>query len=66
MDVVNEQKEVFEWILANPDYDFNSLFEMRYTNKELYEYFKVYYERILFLIKKYNNKEYTITPEDFS
>ena len=42
--VVEEEIEVFKWILENPDYDFNSLLESRYTKQELFEYFKIFYQ----------------------
>ena len=69
--VVNEQKEVFEWIFENPNYDFNGLFDNHYlerygfTNEEFLRYFKVYYDDLLFIIDKYNKKEFLIKSEDF-
>ncbi|WBX76586.1 hypothetical protein PG911_18540 [Tenacibaculum ovolyticum] len=73
MDVIKEQKEVFEWILAHPNYDFNALFDnyyleherYGYTNDEFYEYFKVYYDDLLFTLDKYSKKEFIIKLEDF-
>jgi hypothetical protein len=66
---LNNQIEVFEWILENPDYDFNSLFDgyfaQFYTNDELFNYFKVYHENILYKIKRYNEKKFIIKYSDF-
>jgi len=67
--IIKEQKEVFEWIFEHPNYDFNGLFDnyfaQFYSNKELLDYFKIYYKRVLFLEKKYSKKEFFIKPEDF-
>jgi hypothetical protein len=68
INVVNEQIEVFKWILEHPDYDFISLFEgyfaQFYTNEELFSYFKVYYEDINFILKRYNEKKFIIKYSD--
>lgn len=67
--IATENKEIFEWILNHPDYDFNSLFDnyykKYYSNQELYEYFKVYYKKTVFIIEKYNKKQFIIKPSDF-
>ncbi|WP_128330260.1 hypothetical protein [Apibacter sp. HY039] len=55
---------IFEWILAHPEYDFNSLFPTRYTNKELYVYFKIYHKDLLFMLNKFKKREYIITISD--
>lgn len=73
LDIVNEQKEVFEWVLANPNYDFNALFDNYYlehekygfTNEEFYDYFKIYYNDLLFILDKHSKKEFIIKIEDF-
>ena len=62
---VKETKEVMEWILQHPNYDFNSLLPTIYSNEELYEYLKVYYENILFEIDCYNRGKFIIKPSDF-
>jgi len=66
LDVVNEHKEVLEWILEHPEYDFNSLYETHYTNQELNRYFKVYYDKLIYMINRHNNKNYIIKPTDFA
>lgn len=65
MEIVNENKKVLEWILENPDYDFNSLFETHYTNQELFSYFKIYYQNLIYIINRYNKKDFIIKPDDF-
>lgn len=68
INIVKEEKEIFEWILDHPDYDFNALFDnyylkkemYNYTNEEFYEYFKVYYKTLIFKLEKYNKKDYLI------
>jgi len=66
---VNDQIEVFDWILENLDYDFNSLFDgyfaQFYTNEELSKYFKVYFESLKFVIKRYDEKKFIIKYSDF-
>lgn len=67
--IINEQIEIFKWILEHPDYDFNSLFDgyfaQFYTNEELFNYFKVYYEKNIFLLKRYKEKKFIIKYSDF-
>ncbi|VXB82615.1 conserved hypothetical protein [Flavobacterium sp. 9AF] len=64
IDYIEDQKVVFEWILENPDYNFNALFDgyfsQFYTNQELYDYFKVYTKKLIFMLEKYNKKDYLI------
>jgi|GEM_PF-1405424 len=64
MEIVNENKTVFEWILENPDYDFNSLFETHHTNEELLRYFKIYYQNLVYIIDRYHKKDFIIKPDD--
>ena len=68
LDIIKEQKEVFEWILQHPEYNFNALFEGYYipfySNKELFNYFNVYYQKIVFTLDKYNKKEFVIKLKD--
>ncbi len=69
INVINEQIVVFKWILEHPDYDFNSLFDgyfaQFYSNEELFNYFKVYFEDINFLLKRYKEKKFIIKLSDF-
>lgn len=65
LDVVNEHKEVFEWILDNPNYNFNGLFDTQFSNNELYNYFTIYYQDLLFKLDKFSKKEFFIKPSSF-
>ena len=66
-----EIKEIFEWIVQNPEYDFNKLFDnyysdkFGYTNNELYRFFKLYYMDIVYCSNKYNNNEFIVQYADF-
>jgi hypothetical protein len=62
--ILLEHKKIFEWILNNPSYDFNSLFETGFTNEELLKFFKVYYQNILSLIDMSQKGGELINPED--
>ena len=53
VEVLLESKEVFEWILKHPEYDYSQFTEYDYSNEILYNYFKIYYEDILFKLDKY-------------
>jgi len=74
IEILNDKIKVFEWILANPEYDFNALFDSYYlehekygyTNEELYKYFEIYYEDLLFTLDRYKRKEYIIKLDDYN
>jgi hypothetical protein len=51
-----------EWILDNPSYNFNGLFNTHYSNTELYNYFEVYYQDLVFILDNYNKKNFLIKP----
>jgi len=55
-----ETKRVFEWILEHPEYDYKTLIESDYSNEMLYNYFKIYYEDIIFTLDKYFSGDYLI------
>jgi len=67
----NEIIKILEWIIENPKYDFNKLFDnyylekFGYTNEELYKYLKVYHQNMIFCKQKYNKNEFTICYADF-
>ena len=73
INIISEEKEVLEWILDHPEFDFNSLFDnyylehesYSYKNEELLQYFKVYYETLIFKLNKYNKKEFLIKLSEF-
>lgn len=54
-------KQVFEWIIAHPEYNYKGLLESNYNNEELLRFFKIYYEYIIFRLEKYLNGDYLIT-----
>ncbi|KFF28052.1 hypothetical protein [Chryseobacterium vrystaatense] len=53
-------KQIFEWIMQNPEYDYKGLLESQYSNEELFRFFKIYYEYIIFRLDKYFNGDYLI------
>ncbi|GFD75538.1 hypothetical protein MHM83_02975 [Tenacibaculum sp. Mcav3-52] len=71
IELLKSKKEIFRWIVDNPNYDFNKLFDNyflinnNYSNNDIYEYAKLFYERIQFFIDKYDKKEFIIKYEDF-
>lgn len=53
VDIVLRNKEVFEWIIQHPEYDYKGLLESRNSNEELFRFFKIYYEDIIYTLNKY-------------
>ncbi|AZB31174.1 MULTISPECIES: hypothetical protein [Chryseobacterium] len=60
IDIVLKNKEIFEWIIQHPEYDYKELLESPYSNEELFRFFKIYYESIIFKLNKYFSGDYTI------
>lgn len=60
IDIVLRNKEVFEWIIEHPEYDYKSLLESHYSNEELFRFFKIYYEDIIYTLNKYFSGDYLI------
>lgn len=56
--------EEVDWAIENPNYDFNSILETDYSNKMLYDWFKIYKQNLLFIIDKFNQGQYVITADD--
>jgi len=53
-------KKSFEWIIENPNYDYKELLESPYSNEELFRFFKIYYEDIIYTLNKYFSGDYVI------
>ena len=68
---ISKSIKIFKWVVENPDYGFNQLFENYYENKfgytdnDLYNYFKLYYKNLKFCLVKYERKEFIIRFSDF-
>jgi hypothetical protein len=62
---IDNQKEIISWLLNNPDYDFKSVNYTEFNNSEIFNYLKVYYDDLLFILDKYKKKEFIIRYEDF-
>ncbi|MDQ0783950.1 hypothetical protein [Chryseobacterium sp. W4I1] len=60
IDIVLRNKEVFEWVIQHPEYDYKSLLESSYSNEELFRFFKIYYKDIIFKLDKYFSENYLI------
>lgn len=60
IDVTLRHKEVLEWVLQHPEYDYKELLESLYSNEELFRFFKVSYEDTLFKLNKYFSGDYII------
>lgn len=57
---VIEHKENLEWAISNPEYDFNSIYKTDFTNSELLNFFKIYYEYVILTLESYEKKEFII------
>lgn len=62
---VLKKKEIFEWIIEHPEYDYKKLLESHYNNEELFRFFKIYYEDILYTLDRYFKEDYIIRLSDF-
>ncbi len=60
LDKFIKNKEVFEWIIEHPEYDYKGLLESHYSNEELFRFFKIYYENLIFILNKYFSGDYVI------
>jgi len=60
IDFVLNDKKVFEWIIDHPEYDYKGLLESPYSNEELFRFFKIHYEYIIYTLNKYFSEDYTI------
>lgn len=60
IDIVLKNKEIFEWIIKHPEYDYKGLLESPNTNEDLFRFFTIYYEDILFKLNKYLSGDYLI------
>ncbi|MFN4362477.1 hypothetical protein [Chryseobacterium hispalense] len=60
-----KKKEIFEWIIQHPEYDYKGLLESHYSNEELFRFFKIYYEDILYVLDRYFKEDYIIKYSDF-
>jgi len=60
IDIVLKNKEIFEWIIQHPEYDYKELLESPYSNEELFSFFKIYYEDITYTLNKYFSGDYVI------
>lgn len=60
IDIVLRNKEVFEWVIQHPEYDYTGLLESSYSNEELFRFFKIYYKDIIFKLNKYFSEDYLI------
>jgi hypothetical protein len=65
IDGVLKKKEIFEWIIQHPEYDYKGLLESHYSNEELFRFFKIYYEDILYVLDRYFKEDYIIKYSDF-
>lgn len=72
IELINEDIEVLVWIFSNPNYNLNEALDDYYeerfgfTNDDILQYLHVYYERILFLVDKFNNGKRELVYSDFS
>lgn len=60
IDIVLKNKEVFEWVKQHPEYDYKKLLKSPYSNEELFRFFNIYYEDIIFKLNKYFSEDYLI------
>lgn len=60
LDKFIKNKEVFEWIIEHPEFDYKGLLESHYSNDELFRFFKIYYESIIFKLDKYFRGDFII------
>lgn len=60
VDIVLRNKEILEWVIQHPEYDYKKLLESPYSNDELFRFFKIYYEDIIFKLNKYFTEDYFI------
>jgi len=65
LDITLKIKKTLEWVLENPEYDYKGLLESPYSNEELFRFFKIYYEDVIFKLNKYFSGDYIIKPSDF-
>ncbi|WDF47807.1 hypothetical protein PQ459_04845 [Chryseobacterium sp. KACC 21268] len=66
IDILLETKKVFEWILEHPEYNYTQFSDYEYSNEILYNYFKIYYQDILYRLDKYFKEDYIIKYSDFN
>ncbi|WP_378181395.1 hypothetical protein [Aquimarina sp. SS2-1] len=52
------------WAISNPDYDFNTILQTDYSNKELLKWFKIYRKNVVFILENYEKGKYTLTAQD--
>ncbi|MFN4362476.1 hypothetical protein [Chryseobacterium hispalense] len=60
IDFVLNDKKIFEWIIEHPEYDYKGLLESPYSNEELFRFFKIHYEYIIYTLNKYLSGDYLI------
>lgn len=60
IDIVLKNKEIFEWIVKHPEYDYKGLLESPNTNEDLFRFFTIYYEDLIFILNKYLSGDYII------
>jgi len=65
IDNLLESKKVFEWILEHPEYNYTQFSDYDYPNDILYNYFKIYYEYIIYTLDRYFKEDYIIKYSDF-
>lgn len=65
IDGVLKKKEIFEWIIQHPEYNYRGLLESHYSNEELFRFFKIYYEDILYVLDRYFKEDFIIKYSDF-
>lgn len=65
IDGVLKKKEIFEWIIKHPEYNYKGLLESHYSNEELFRFFKIYHEDILYMLDRYFKEDYIIKYSDF-
>ncbi|WEK69023.1 MAG: hypothetical protein P0Y62_14355 [Candidatus Chryseobacterium colombiense] len=65
IDGVLKSKKIFEWIIEHPNYDYKGLLESHYSNEELFRFFKIYYEDIIYTLNRFFKEDYIIKYSDF-
>lgn len=60
IDIVLRNKKIIEWVMQHPEYDYKRLLESPYNNDELFRFFTIYYEDIIFKLNKYFSGDYLI------
>ncbi len=65
IDGVLKRKEIFEWIIQHPEYDYKSLLDSKNSNEDLFRFFKIYYQDILYILDRHFKEYCIIKYSDF-